>query len=257
MLLPLKSFFDHLEQLHRIIVLLLTQILENMPQVNVTVAINESIYLKNPLETALGKKILEHAIILLDEIGFENFNFKKLAIQMESTEASVYRYFENKYKLLAYLVAWYWDYMHYIMLFDSRNISDPRAMLNQMVETLVFATDTSVAPSCIALQKLHNIILENGLKVYHNKQVDYLKDEGFFVNYRKLVSRLADVVSQIDVSFMYPKMLATTIIETSLNYEYYLLHLPNLTDSPNTTEIESKAETLKAIRYLVKRVLGE
>ena len=109
----------------------------------------------------------------------------------------------------------------------------------------------------IDLQKLHNIILENGLKVYHNKQVDYLKDEGFFVNYRKLVSRLADVVSQIDVSFMYPKMLATTIIETSLNYEYYLLHLPNLTDSPNTTEIASKAETLKAIRYLVKRVLGE
>ena len=227
-----------------------------MPQVNVSVEINESIYLKDPLETALGKKLLEHAIILLDEIGFESFNFKKLALHMGSTEASVYRYFENKYRLLAYLVAWYWDYLHYIMLIGSHNMKDPREMLDKMIATLVFATDESVTPTYVDLQKLHNIILENGLKVYHNKQVDSLKDEGFFVNYRKLVTRLADVITQIDNSFMYPKMLATNIIETSLNYEYYLLHLPGLTDCQTTTKTTCKSETLQAIQYLIKRVLG-
>ena len=47
------------------------------------------------------------------EIGFESFTFKKLAAKIESTEASVYRYFENKHKLLIYLVSWYWNWVEY------------------------------------------------------------------------------------------------------------------------------------------------
>ena len=69
-----------------------------MPQIHVTIDVCTSIYLRNPLDTTLGKNILKHAIILMDKIGFDEFNFKKLAKEMGSTEASVYRYFENKYK---------------------------------------------------------------------------------------------------------------------------------------------------------------
>ncbi|MEM8909339.1 MAG: TetR family transcriptional regulator, partial [Bacteroidota bacterium] len=67
--------------------------------VGIKISLNERLYLRDPQETALGQKIIKHSILLIDEIGFEAFNFKKLAQQMDSTEASVYRYFENKHHL--------------------------------------------------------------------------------------------------------------------------------------------------------------
>ena len=37
----------------------------------------------------------------------EEFTFRKLAQKINTTEASVYRYFENKHRLLIYILAWY------------------------------------------------------------------------------------------------------------------------------------------------------
>ncbi|MDH5608082.1 MAG: TetR/AcrR family transcriptional regulator, partial [Cyclobacteriaceae bacterium] len=41
---------------------------------------------------------------MIAQIGFERFNFKKLSTTINSTEASVYRYFKNKHQLLDYLI---------------------------------------------------------------------------------------------------------------------------------------------------------
>ena len=75
------------------------------------VNIHNGLYLRDPKETTLGQSILKHSIILIDELGFEHFTFKKLAAKINSTEASIYRYFENKHLLLVYLSNWYWEYM--------------------------------------------------------------------------------------------------------------------------------------------------
>lgn len=226
-----------------------------MPKVNITIDINENIYLRDPLQTDLGKKIIGHAIVLLDEVGFEELNFKKLANLMGSTEASIYRYFENKYKLLAYLVAWYWDLMHFMLLIDIRNIDDNKKKLQKAVETLVNSLNNSTTPSYIDQERLHNIVVENATKVYHTKKVDALNKEGFFLNYKKIVKKLSEIILEIDPKFKYPKALATNIIEQSLNNEYYLDHLPGLTDKgPNKST--SKAETIKMIYYMIDRVLS-
>ncbi|MGV3524488.1 MAG: TetR/AcrR family transcriptional regulator [Candidatus Sericytochromatia bacterium] len=65
------------------------------------------LYRKNPQSTRLGRSILEKGTVLLAQHGLEWLTFRKLAQEMESTEASVYRYFHNKYQLLAYLVHQY------------------------------------------------------------------------------------------------------------------------------------------------------
>ena len=70
----------------------------------IQIQLNSNLYIRDPQETKLGKKIIEFSIILIEELGFEKFTFKKLAIKIESTEASIYRYFQNKHKLLIYLV---------------------------------------------------------------------------------------------------------------------------------------------------------
>ena len=225
-----------------------------MPQINITIDINKNIYLRDPLETNLGKKIIEHAIILLDEIGFEEFNFKKLATHMDSTEASIYRYFENKYKLLSYLVAWYWDLMHFMLLIDIRNIKNPKEKLLKAVDTLVNALDNNSTPNYIDQSKLHMLVVENASKVYHNRKVDDLNKIGFYVNYKKLVKTLSDIIREIDQDFKYPVSVATNIIEMSLNNEYYIIHLPGLTDE-SMNQHNSKEETIQMINYVINRLL--
>jgi len=92
---------------------------------NFKIQINPKIYVKDPETSALGKKIIEHSILLINEIGFENFTFKKLGDLIGSNESSIYRYFENKHKLLIYLSSWYWSWMEYKLVFTTSNIQNP------------------------------------------------------------------------------------------------------------------------------------
>lgn len=225
-----------------------------MPQVIITININQSIYLRDPLETNLGKRIIEHAILLIGKIGFEELNFKKLAQSMQSTEASIYRYFENKYKLLAYLVAWYWDFMHFMILMDIRNVNDPKSKLLQAITTLVNSLDSVITPSYIDQSKLHLVVVENATKVYHTKKVDALNKEGYYINYKKIVKTLSEFILEIDNDFEYPIALATNLIEQSLNNEYYIEHLPCLTDVTKKKR-NARLETIKMIEYMIGRVL--
>ena len=83
----------------------------------IKIEINPHLFLKDPMTSELGKNILNGSIHLIDELGFESFNFKKLALEIGTTEASVYRYFESKNKLLLYLINWYWGGVATTLLF--------------------------------------------------------------------------------------------------------------------------------------------
>ena len=62
--------------------------------------VNNRVYIKNPESSDLGRKIVESSINLIDKVGYEAFTFRKLGLEIHSNEASIYRYFESKYKLL-------------------------------------------------------------------------------------------------------------------------------------------------------------
>ena len=47
--------------------------------VSIQIKLNEKLYLRDPQDTELGRKIIQESILLIDELGFENFTFKKLA----------------------------------------------------------------------------------------------------------------------------------------------------------------------------------
>ncbi|WP_225986467.1 TetR family transcriptional regulator [Rufibacter sp. LB8] len=57
------------------------------------IELNQKLFLRNPDQTELGRTIIKESIRLIDDLGFEHFTFKKLANHIQSTEASVYRYF--------------------------------------------------------------------------------------------------------------------------------------------------------------------
>ena len=65
-----------------------------------TFKLNTNLFLRDPQGTELGKNIISASIRLIDRVGFDEFTFKKLAKAIHSTEASIYRYSENKHRLV-------------------------------------------------------------------------------------------------------------------------------------------------------------
>ncbi|MDO9161670.1 MAG: TetR/AcrR family transcriptional regulator, partial [Methylococcaceae bacterium] len=60
--------------------------------IQLQIKMNEKLFLRDPEQSELGKKIIQESIQLIYKNGFEAFTFKKLAIDIGSTEAGIYRY---------------------------------------------------------------------------------------------------------------------------------------------------------------------
>ncbi|UEG49026.1 TetR/AcrR family transcriptional regulator [Ferruginibacter lapsinanis] len=98
--------------------------------------VNEAIYLRNPESRDVGKKIVKQRIDLINELGFENFTFKKLAIEVGTTEAIICRYFENKRRLLLYIISWYWCFMDFLLDCQLQNVTDNKQKLRSIIRLL-------------------------------------------------------------------------------------------------------------------------
>lgn len=197
---------------------------------NILIQINERIYLKNPEASQLGKNILRGSIELIDEIGFEQFNFKKLGAHIDSPEASIYRYFENKHKILLYLTSWYWAWVEYRVLFATANISSAEERLNRALDVLTQNAVNDQTSEHIDESKLQRIVTSESSKAYLTKEVDNENREGLFSGYKQLVARIAAIAQEIDPNFPYPLMLISTVIEGIHHQRYFAQHLPRLTN---------------------------
>ncbi len=214
--------------------------------VSVQIKVNANLYLRDPQETRLGKKIIQEGIILIDKIGIESFTFKKLAIAMSSTEASIYRYFENKHALLVYLVSWYWEWVRFRIDFNSMNVLDPRRKLKITIKTIIDTIRLATPAEYIDRDLLHNIVVKEGIKAYHISNVDKENEMGFFRPYKALGQKIADIILTVNPDFPYPITLASNLLEMSNNQMYFAQHLPKLTDlkmeDGDTKEIEALLE---------------
>jgi AcrR family transcriptional regulator len=198
--------------------------------VSIQIELNDKLYIRDPQQTKLGKKILQQSIVLIDKIGFEKFTFKKLAEAIESTEASVYRYFENKHKLLIYLVSWYWEWVKFQIDFHTMNIKNPKIKLEKILSVIVESSKENPIIEHIDEQILHRIVIAEASKAYHTKEVDEENEDGFFSTYKSLCKKIANVITEINPEFPYPRALASTLLEMTNDNIYFAEHLPSLTD---------------------------
>ena len=101
-------------------------------QMQIQIEMDGNLFHRDPQETALGKKIIQHSIQMINNYGFESFTFKILAAEIESREASIYRHFENKHGLLLYITAWYWSWLRYQIIYHTHKINNPAARLKKL-----------------------------------------------------------------------------------------------------------------------------
>jgi AcrR family transcriptional regulator len=198
--------------------------------VDVQLVLNDKLYLRDPQHTTLGKKIIEHSIVLIEKLGFDDLTFRKLAQHINCTEASIYRYFENKHLLLLYLVSWYWEWVNYILDIKSQNIFDPITKLETAIDSIADASLDDYTPSYIEMKLLHHIVITESTKAYHTKGVDKENQVGLFLPYKNLAAKLVFLFEEISPDYPYPRLLASTLLDMANAQVFYAQHLKKLTD---------------------------
>lgn len=209
---------------------------------------------KDPQDSELGKKILKNGILLLDELGFEAFNFKKLATAIGSAEKSIYRYFSNKHLFLLFLSSWYWEWVNYLIEMNIRNIKDPQKRLEIAIENLVKASSKEVGTSCMNQHILHRVIINEGSKSYHTDAVDEENKAGLFLSYKTLIENVAKIIEEINPSFKYSHSLSSSLFEMANNQIFFSEHIPKLTDIKNDNNKEE--ELISMLVFFSKKLLA-
>ena len=222
--------------------------------IEIKISLNNGLYLKEPQDSKLGRNIIKHSILLIDKFGFESFTFKKLAEEINSTEASIYRYFENKHLLLLFLVNWYWEWVSYLIGINTINVEDPKKKLKIIIHSFVYASKENPSVTYVNESKLHGIVISEGNKTYHTKEVDNENSKGFFKSYKDLAESVSNVISEINPAFKYPFSLATNLFEMSNNHIFFAKHLPRLTDiSVEKNEVD---EVESMLNYFADKLLS-
>jgi AcrR family transcriptional regulator len=196
----------------------------------VSFKLNPNLYLRDPQSSALGQKIIQSSIKMIDKTGAEDFTFKKLGVEIGSTEASVYRYFENKHRLILYLIDWYWTWLEYKIDYRTQNIASPVERLRTCIRML--AEEKKIDPEIpfVDEQRLQRIVNTEFEKTYLTRQVDTDNKEGLFLPYKSLCKKIAAILKEISPHYGFPHSLVSTIMLSANHQLYYAQHLPSLTD---------------------------
>jgi AcrR family transcriptional regulator len=200
---------------------------------NIQIQLNEHLYLKDPMQSELGKAMLNKSVELIYEIGFEEFTFKKLSVTIPTTEATIYRYFENKHRLLQYLTNWYWSAMTIEFKYLTNNIKLPEESINTGIALMINPTKFMPQHPMLSIEKLFAIVINEGTKSYLTHAIDEDNILKLFKPYKDFCNVLANSFIAYAPKFPFAHSLASTCVESILHQSYFMQHLPSLTDCKN------------------------
>ena len=225
----------------------------------IALVIPQEYYNKDPQSSELGRSIISSSIVLFDKLGFEQFTFKKLAEEINSTEASIYRYFDNKLSLLLYLTTWYWIWMDYVIEFNTHHIKDSKKRLSEVLKLLCHAVeiDDTIQIAGVKQSSLKRVVMSESDKTYLTKQVDEINSLGLFREFKKLCHKLATLVNEINPQYKHAHALVSTVMEASHQQAFFALHLPSLTEVNKDSNRESiEAQVYRFVHDLVNKAIS-
>ncbi len=202
------------------------------------IQIPDQLYVKDPESSELGQRIVKNSIELIDQLGFESFTFKKLGNAIGSPESTIYRYFENKHKLLLYLISWYWAWLEYKVAFATANVDACEEQLKNSIRVICETVTQDQNFSHINEETLQRIVISESSKTFLTKEIDQENKNGYFKNYKNLIERLVQIICGINSDFGHPRTLASTLLESNHLQKFFGEHMPSITD------IKAKDESL-------------
>lgn len=210
-------------------ILLLSQL--KLMELDLRIKMNDKLFLRNPEESVLGKKIVKNGLLLINKLGFEEFTFKKLANEISTTEASIYRYFENKHRFLVYLINWYWSFIDYKVVFYINNISNPEIKLKTIIKLLVEEPlNQNLSHDFIAEKEAYQLIMWESSKSYLTRNVSKDNKDQLFRPYKNLCERISSNIKEYNPKYKFPHSMASTLLEMAHSQKFFMNNLPALTD---------------------------
>ncbi|MBL7849722.1 MAG: TetR/AcrR family transcriptional regulator [Cyclobacteriaceae bacterium] len=197
---------------------------------HLTFKLNEKLYVRDPQSTELGQKIVSKGIEMIDGLGFEQFTFKKLAAQVNSTEPSIYRYFENKHRLLHYLTAWYWSWLDYRLDLATASLHSPEEKLRASIRVITEEKKTDPSFQHVNEEALHRIVVNELEKTYLTKWVDDDNQAGLFGGFKTLTKKISGFIKEVAPDYPFPNSLVSTILLAANEQLFFLEHLPTLSN---------------------------
>ncbi len=202
--------------------------------------LNEHLYLRDPQRTELGQQIIRKSVEMIARLGFEQFTFKKLAEEIESTEASIYRYFENKHRLLHYLISWYWSWLEYKVDLALINLKSPDEKLKACLRTVTEEKKYDPTFESFDEQALYRIVVDELDKTYLTKRVKEDNEAGLFGSFKSLCKKIAGIVTEINPDYEFPNALVSTFLLAAKQQYFFSTHLPSLTNIKQDKFIHAK-----------------
>lgn len=215
--------------------------------------VDRRLYVKDPTSSELGERIVEHGILMLDEIGIEEFTFRKLALRIGTTEPSIYRYFKSKNRFLLYLTAWYWNWLEYRLHVATANIASPDERLRLALVELTRPIVKDESTPRIDEAALYRVVVAESAKAYMHAEAQDEGREGYYRSYQRFCRFVAGMITELNPNYPYPLALVSTVLESGHMQKYFAEHLPFLTD---LTHDAAHQQTTRFLTDLVFRAIA-
>jgi len=155
---------------------------------------SNALYLKDPLSSPVGMQILASAVPMLQSTGLEGLTFKKLAFEMKSTEATIYRYFSNKQQLLMYSMSIYAAALQMKMMLTTSNIAEPKEKLRAAIKSLLELPKRDSLLEGMRMSHLHAIWCTEMPKHLDGNLAENSQRKAWYQDITDLVARLKEVM---------------------------------------------------------------
>ena len=131
---------------------------------------------------------------------------------------------------MLYLASWYWGWLEYQLVFSTNSISDPKEKITKAIGVITKTIEEDSHFSHINEVLLSKIVINEYSKSYLTKEVDEENKNGYFIIYKRLVSRISEMIKAVNEEYQFASSLASTVLEGSLHQFFLKEHFPTLTD---------------------------
>lgn len=199
---------------------------------NIQVKVDKRLYVNDPFNSDLGRKIIAEGTVQLNQIGVEKFTFRKLAKKTSCTEAAVYRYFENKYKLLNYIISWYYGWLEYHIVFTVNQKEEPSEKIDKLIELLTEPVETDPNVKDISNKDVHELVIRENIKVIHTVITDEeLDKQGYSFAFNNIINRIQSLLEQLSCDPKTSRSLASFIFFQSQQMSFLSRHRKTLVNN--------------------------
>jgi hypothetical protein len=132
--------------------------------------------------------------------------------------------------LLIYLTYWYWSWVEYKLVFATTNIKSTKLKLEKAIIILTETVEEDGLFSHINETLLDRVVMNEGVKSYHIKEIDEENEKGYFKVYKRVVKRVSNMILELNPKYKYPNMLVSTVVEGAFMQRFFAEHLPTLTN---------------------------